>query len=151
MQVIRTMAISADRYLDTSFQQGVTPPPACPSVVWRALSGLWVIIHGILLVPKIGSFEYQFDASAAANCHRTVSILPSFAQPYRLVEKQRVRSSVADRVQTERQKANKCRRNEAAHDLRSYFLKTPSKSKNTAVRRVLRRTLQNLWKWSARK
>ena len=86
MQVIRTMAMSADRYLETSFQEGITAPPACPQCgVASTLRALGYYSRNIT-GSKNRVLRILIRRFRCRNCHRTVSILPSFAQPYRLVE-----------------------------------------------------------------
>ena len=85
MQIIRAVQVSADHYASTSFHQGIEPPVECPHCdaidTLKALGyysrNVTSTKHGVLRI-----FVRRFRCRL---CGKTVSILPSFAQPYRLV------------------------------------------------------------------
>ena len=85
MQIIRAVAVSADDYVGTSFHQGVEPPCQCPHChATNALKALGYYSRNVTS-PKRGVLRICVRRFRCCECGKTVSILPSFAQPYRLV------------------------------------------------------------------
>jgi hypothetical protein len=85
MQLIRVLTVSADHYVSTSLHQSVEPPVECPCCGTRdALSA-----HGYysrnVTSSKSGVLRISVRRFRCCCCERTISILPSFVQPYRLV------------------------------------------------------------------
>jgi len=85
MQLIRVLTVSADHYVSTSLHQNVEPPVECPCCGTRdALSA-----HGYysrnVTSSKSGVLRISVRRFRCCSCDRTISILPSFVQPYRLV------------------------------------------------------------------
>jgi hypothetical protein len=85
MQIIRAMPMSADHYVGTSFHLGVEPPCNCPHCgASDALKALGYYSRNITSL-KSCVLRILIRRFRCRSCGRTVSILPSFAQPYRLV------------------------------------------------------------------
>jgi hypothetical protein len=85
MQIIRAVQVSADHYVSTSFHQRIEPPVECPHCDARdALKALGYYSRNITST-KRGVLRIFVRRFRCRLCGRTVSILPSFAQPYRLV------------------------------------------------------------------
>ena len=85
MQIIRAVQVSADHYASTSFHQSIEPPVKCPHCDARdALKALGYYSRNVTS-PKRGVLRILVRRFRCRGCGRTVSILPSFAQPYRLV------------------------------------------------------------------
>jgi hypothetical protein len=85
MQIIRAATVSADHYVSTSFHRSVEPPVQCPHCgVGNAL-----LAHGYysrnVTSPKSGVLRISVRRFRCCECGKTVSVLPSFVQPYRLV------------------------------------------------------------------
>jgi len=84
--MIRPVPVDVEQYVAENYQRQIRPPPECPHCgapkkLWghcyyqRSLTSL----KAEVLRPWIRRFICR-------ECGRTVSILPSFAQPYRLVQ-----------------------------------------------------------------
>jgi len=85
MQLVRTMPVGVEHYVGTSFHRGVEPPVKCPHCGARdALKALGYYSRNVTS-PKSGILRILVRRFRCCGCGRTVSILPSFAQPYRLV------------------------------------------------------------------
>jgi len=85
MQIIRTMPLRVDRYVELNFHRRVPRPAQCPHCgvghTLQALGYYWRNLtnpNGTVLSVSIRRFRCR-------DCRKTVSILPSFAQPYKLV------------------------------------------------------------------
>jgi hypothetical protein len=85
MQIIRPLPVSADHYVVTSFHQGVEPPCKCPHCdATDALKALGYYSRNVTS-PKRGVLRILVRRFRCCECGKTVSVLPSFVQPYRLV------------------------------------------------------------------
>jgi len=85
MQIIRVVPVSADDYVGTSFHQGVEPPCKCPHCyATKALMALGYYSRNVTS-PKRGVLRIFVRRFRCCECGKTVSVLPSFVQPYRLV------------------------------------------------------------------
>jgi Domain of unknown function (DUF6431) len=85
MQIIRAVPVNADNYLDTSFHQGVEPPYKCPHCdATNALKALGYYSRNVTSL-KSGVLRIPVRRFRCYECRKTVSVLPSFVQPYRLV------------------------------------------------------------------
>jgi hypothetical protein len=85
MQIIRAVQVSADNYANTSFHQGIKSPAECPHCDAKdALKALGYYSRNVTGT-KRGVLRIFVRRFRCRGCGRTVSILPSFAQPYRLV------------------------------------------------------------------
>jgi hypothetical protein len=90
MQIIRAMPVSVGEYANLNLQRTIKPPRQCPRCAGeRAFQSLGYYSrnatntqHGILR-----TFVRRFRC---CRCYSTVSVLPSFAQPYRLVLNQTI-------------------------------------------------------------
>jgi len=85
MQIIRAVQVSADHYASTSFHQSIERPVECPHCdAGDALKALGYYSRNVTGT-KRGVLRIFVRRFRCCICGRTVSILPSFAQPYRLV------------------------------------------------------------------
>jgi hypothetical protein len=85
MQIIFTVALSPDRYAKEGFQRSIQRPASCPRCGTRnALAALGYYSRNVTGT-KRGVLRIFVRRFRCRHCGRTVSILPSFAQPYRLV------------------------------------------------------------------
>jgi hypothetical protein len=85
MQIIRAMQVSADHYASTTFHQGIEPPVECPHCdAKEALTALGYYSRNVTRTGR-GVLRILVRRFRCGVCRKTVSILPSFAQPYRLV------------------------------------------------------------------
>jgi hypothetical protein len=85
MQIIRTVPMSVDDYVATSFYQSIEPPVECPHCgAGDALKSLGYYSRNVTS-PKNGVLRILVRRFRCCCCGRTVSVLPAFVQPYRLV------------------------------------------------------------------
>ena len=85
MQIIRAVLMSVDHYVATSFHQGVEPPCKCPHCgATDALKALGYYSRNVTSL-KSCVLRILVRRFRCCRCGRTVSVLPSFVQPYRLV------------------------------------------------------------------
>jgi hypothetical protein len=85
VQVIRAVPIGPDRYADEGFHQNVEPPTECPHCgTHDTLSALGYYSRNVTSSER-GVLRIRVRRFRCDVCRKTVSILPSFAQPYRLV------------------------------------------------------------------
>jgi len=85
MQIIRALPLSAYHYVCASLHQRVEPPVQCPHCsTQQALAALGYYSRNVTSTER-GVLRIFVRRFRCRICGRTVSILPSFAQPYRLV------------------------------------------------------------------
>src|ERR1051325_10453767 len=85
MQMIRAMPLSVDRYVELNFHRRVPRPAECPHCgAQHTLQALGYYQRN-LTNPKGTVLSVSIRRFRCCDCRRTVSILPSFAQPYKLV------------------------------------------------------------------
>jgi hypothetical protein len=85
MQIIRAVPMSVDHYVAISFHLGVEPPCQCPHCeATDALASLGYYSRNVTSL-KSCVLRILVRRFRCRSCGRTVSVLPSFAQPYRLV------------------------------------------------------------------
>jgi hypothetical protein len=85
MQIIRATPMSVDEYVATSFHQSVEPPCKCPHCgATVALKALGYYSRNVTN-PKSRVLRIIVRRFRCCRCGKTVSVLPSFVQPYRLV------------------------------------------------------------------
>ena len=85
MQIIWTVSLSPDRYVNENFQRSIQRPIECPRCGTRnALAALGYYSRNVTSAGR-GVLRISVRRFRCRLCGRTVSILPSFAQPYRLV------------------------------------------------------------------
>ena len=85
MQIICTVALKPDSYARENFQRSIQPPVECPICGARnALAALGYYSRNVTSGGRsiVRIFVRRFRCRL---CGRTASVLPSFAQPYRLV------------------------------------------------------------------
>ena len=85
MQIIRPMPVSLEVYADTDYQRQVEPSAECPNCCTRdSLEPLGYYSRGITSTGR-DVLRILIRRFRCTTCFRTVSVLPSFAHPYRLV------------------------------------------------------------------
>jgi hypothetical protein len=85
MQIIRAVPMSVDDYVATSVHKRVEPPCKCPHCdATNALKALGYYSRNVT-GPKSGVLRIFVRRFRCSECGKTVSVLPSFVQPYRLV------------------------------------------------------------------
>ena len=85
MLIICTVSLSPDRYAQENFQRNIQRPIECPRCGARnSLAALGYYSRDITSSER-GVLRIFVRRFRCRLCGRTVSILPSFAQPYRLV------------------------------------------------------------------
>jgi len=85
MQIIRAVPISVDDYVATSVHKRVEPPCKCPQCdATNALRALGYYSRNVTST-KRGVLHIFVRRFRCCECGKTVSVLPSFVQPYRLV------------------------------------------------------------------
>ena len=85
MQIIRVLQVSADHYASTSVHQSIEPPVKCPHCdAVDVLKALGYYSRNVTSTNR-GVLRILVRRFRCRCCGRTVSILPSFAQPYRLI------------------------------------------------------------------
>ena len=85
MQIIRAVPISVDDYVATSVHKRVEPPCKCPQCdATNALRALGYYSRNVTST-KRGVLRVFVRRFRCCECGKTVSLLPSFVQPYRLV------------------------------------------------------------------
>lgn len=85
MQIICLVSLSPDRYADENFQRNIQRPIKCPCCgLPNTLAALGYYSRNITSADRsvLRILVRRFRCRA---CGRTTSVLPSFAQPYRLV------------------------------------------------------------------
>ena len=85
MQIICTVSLSPDCYAKENFQRSIRRPISCPRCGTRnAFAALGYYSRNVTSAGR-GVLQIFVRRFRCRCCGRTVSILPSFAQPYRLV------------------------------------------------------------------
>jgi hypothetical protein len=85
MQIICTVSLSPEHYVNESHHRNIQPPIKCPHCSIRgALAALGYYCRNVTSTNR-GVLRISVRRFRCRLCGRTVSILPSFAQPYRLV------------------------------------------------------------------
>jgi hypothetical protein len=85
MQIICTISLSPERYVNESYHRNIQPPIKCPHCnIHDALAALGYYCRNVTSTNR-GVSRIFVRRFRCRHCGRTVSILPSFAQPYRLV------------------------------------------------------------------
>lgn len=85
VQLIRNVSVTAVQYVDSGFQNQIDPPAECPNC--RASDALVALGYYLRNLTDQGRkvLRISIRRFRCFNCARTVSILPSFAQPYRII------------------------------------------------------------------
>jgi len=85
MQIIRAVPVSPIEYVSKNFQRNIEPPDECPQC--RALNALEALCYYSRNATNVerGVLRISVRRFRCRACGKTVSILPSFVQPYRLV------------------------------------------------------------------
>jgi hypothetical protein len=85
MQILRVVPVNVIDYASGSFHQTIEPPIECPHCNSRGeLSALGYYSRNVTNMER-GVLRVLVRRFRCGVCRKTVSILPSFAQPYRLV------------------------------------------------------------------
>jgi hypothetical protein len=85
MQIICTVSLSPDRYAKENFQRSIQRPTSCPRCGIRNVLAALGYYSRNVTSSKSGVLRILVRRFRCSSCGRTVSVLPSFAQPYRLV------------------------------------------------------------------
>jgi len=85
MQIICTVSLSPDRYAKENFQRSIRRPASCPRCGIRNVLAALGYYSRNVTSSKSGVLRILVRRFRCCSCGRTVSVLPSFAQPYRLV------------------------------------------------------------------
>ena len=85
MQFIRSLPVTVASYIATAFHRQITPPSRCSKCgLVEPFEALGYYARGITLGRRIVSLLVR--RFRCSGCGGTASVLPSFAQPYRLVQ-----------------------------------------------------------------
>ena len=86
MQLIRAVPCDVERYAQEGFQRRLRPPPHCPHC--GSMRALWALGYYARNISRLhlGFLRILIRRFRCRFCRKTVSILPSFAQPYRLIQ-----------------------------------------------------------------
>jgi hypothetical protein len=85
MQIIHEVPVSAARYANGSCHKNIRPPVRCPHCSTQAaLTALGYYSRNVTNTER-GVLRILVRRFRCCTCGKTVSVLPSFAQPYRLV------------------------------------------------------------------
>jgi Domain of unknown function (DUF6431) len=86
MQLIRVFPVDAELYVAEDLSRQVQPPRNCPHC--NQVRTLWALGYYCRNLSRIsgGFLRLWIRRFRCRECGKTVSILPSFAQPYRLVQ-----------------------------------------------------------------
>ncbi len=91
MQIILEYSGSPEQYVDGAAHKEVLPPPACPACgETDCLESLGYYTRGLSRKGSPGVMPIAVRRFRCAACGVTVSLLPNFAQPYRLVRNETV-------------------------------------------------------------
>src|SRR4051812_20436348 len=90
MQIIRPLMVTVADYAKLSIQRTIKPPCECPRCgAEEALQSLGYYSRNVTNAHR-GVLRIFVRRFRCRNCHSTASVLPSFAQPYRLVLNQTI-------------------------------------------------------------
>ncbi len=86
MQLIRSLPCDVENYAAGEYALQIRPPPECPHCHQRW--ALWALGYYRRNVSRLkpGHLRILIRRFRCRRCHKTVSILPAFAQPYRFVQ-----------------------------------------------------------------
>jgi len=86
MQIIRAVPCDVERYAQEGFQRCLRPPPHCPHC--GSTHALWALGYYARNISRLqlGFLRILIRRFRCRFCRKTLSILPSFAQPYRLIQ-----------------------------------------------------------------
>ena len=85
VQLIVELAIDAEEYASRSFQRSIVAPAACPHCRVRASLETLGYYHRNVTGKKSTILRLSIRRFRCKMCGKTVSLLPAFAQPYRLL------------------------------------------------------------------
>ena len=88
MQLICLLEIDAERYAAEDYQFRIRPPPQCPHCQGRHT--FWALGYYVRYLSRIctGVLHIHIRRFRCCQCGKTVSLLPAFAHPYRLIQNQ---------------------------------------------------------------
>jgi hypothetical protein len=91
MQIIVPVALSPEQYVESNYQEQIAPPAICPSCqAAGSLKALGYYSRFVTAMVKAVVLEIWVRRFWCRRCDITVSCLPDFAQPYRLVNNQTI-------------------------------------------------------------
>ena len=85
MQLIHVVDMSPEQYVAENFQKRIRPPTKCPHCLRANTLWAWGYYSRNLSLIGAGVLCFFVRRFLCRYCRKTVSFLPSFAQPYRLV------------------------------------------------------------------
>jgi hypothetical protein len=108
MQLIYAIEIDPEQYVAESFHKRMLPPTKCPHC-WRTKT-LWALGYYGRNLSRLGLgalliFVRRFRCHC---CRKTVSLLPSFAQPYRFVQNRTIEKYVRGKHRNIRRESCGC-------------------------------------------
>lgn len=88
MQVICYLKIDAERYAAENYQFSIRPPPQCPHC--QGQNTLWALGYYVRYLSRLGAgiLNIRIRRFRCCQCAKTISLLPAFAHPYRLIQNQ---------------------------------------------------------------
>jgi len=90
MQLIQSLPIDAETYVAEDFHRCIRPPPECPNCGRIGhLPALGYYERNLSRLGK-GVIRIKIRRFRCRACKKTVSILPQFAQPYRVVQNETI-------------------------------------------------------------
>ena len=91
MQIIVSVGVSPEDYVETDYQEQIAPPANCPNCqAARALRALGYYSRFVTAMLTAAVLEIWVRRFWCRECDITVSCLPDFAQPYRVVNNQTI-------------------------------------------------------------
>jgi len=94
MQLIYAIEIDPEQYVAESFHKRMPPPVKCPHC-WR-IKTLWALGYYSRNLSRLGlgALLIIVRRFRCCCCRKTISLLPSFAQPYRFVQNRTIENYV---------------------------------------------------------
>ena len=86
MQLIYALDIDPEQYVAESFHKRMRPPARCPHCYREKTLWAWGYYNRNLSRIGLGALLIFVRRFLCHRCRKTVSLLPSFAQPYRFVQ-----------------------------------------------------------------
>jgi hypothetical protein len=97
LQLIHELEIDAEQYVAEDFQRRIVAPKICPHC--DRSDALWALGYYVRNLTRLraGFLRIVIRRFRCRACGKTISILPSFAQPYRLVQNGTIEKFVGGR------------------------------------------------------
>lgn len=90
LQLIHELEIDAEQYVAEGFQRHIVAPGICPHC--DCADALWALGYYVRNLTRLGAgfLRIVIRRFRCRVCGKTISILPSFAQPYRLIQNETI-------------------------------------------------------------